>query len=532
MTQRNALSGTSPEGLARSATLRDFTGSATLRDFSASARIDTRGSLAAVEDKFNSWLVNDKQRGKVDLKNAWMNLDSGNGKASLAEIDNWVVISFPKLSNKPALMEAYKAADVDENSYITKEEFPGLLRNILYFNKLFQVFDGMDESKDRRVSFKEFKDGLNISGLQNIDRPHAVFKSIDENGSGSILFSEFCKWVAERDCPIDSPMPVATKDEPLKFLGTRLRKSASATDLAPRPGLLGPRCTPLMINVTAKPEPVKKTRPKDVTEEQVKSFCFPADHENPESTGRLMLLARYGPVDEDGKLRGGTYGSHVHSDLEIHQMIRNETREALFSLFKKPRETVEVIVDSLMPGALKYNYTWADLKQLLKPCFAQSTDGKLNFHSLQQLVLKNQRERLKAIVKDGPPSKERGPRVPFQSKPAEILMAPYTKKDLNDQEHQELRNHQLHRYGTLLMGIEDQSLSHALAANAQLCRGLGDLNDKWDRYCAHRRTGRASYVMARNHSHTGLGCMDDGLTNKCPGISSLVSSGYSKGPSL
>ena len=47
-----------------------------------------------------------------------------------------------------------------------------------------------------------------------------------------------------------------------------------------------------------------------------------------QSTGRLELFARYGPVDEAGKLRGGIAGSHVHTDLEIRQMIQHETREA------------------------------------------------------------------------------------------------------------------------------------------------------------------------------------------------------------
>ncbi|CAK9107960.1 Dickkopf_N domain-containing protein [Durusdinium trenchii] len=83
-------------------------------------------------------------------------------------------------------------------------------------------------------------------------------------------------------------------------------------------------------------------------------------------------------------------------------MIHHETREMLFTLFKKPRETVEVIVDSLMPAAMVYNYTWQEVKHLLRPCFQEmgSNGGKLHFAHLQKIVLQNQRARLQALLKD------------------------------------------------------------------------------------------------------------------------------------
>jgi len=236
-------------------------------------------------------------------------------------------------------------------------------------------------------------------------------------------------------------------------------------------GLEGSSGAPLMMHTEAKMQG-DSTRgvvpARDVTPEQLHLFLFPTSLEHPESTGRLELFARYGPVDQAGKLRGGISGSHVHTDLEIRQMIHHETREMLFTLFKKPRETVEVIVDSLMPAAMVYSYTWQEVKHLLKPCFQEmgSNGGKLHFARMQKIILQNQRERLQALLKDKNAAyKERGPKNPFQSKPQHALLAPIAKKQLNSQEEQHWRRTRLQRFCTLLAEIEDQNLQNQLVSN-------------------------------------------------------------------
>lgn len=304
-------------------------------------------------------------------------------------------------------------------------------------------------------------------------------------------------------------------------------------------GLEGSSGAPLMMHSESKTQRVTGSSPsrvlKDVTPEQLHLFLFPTSLEHPESTGRLELFARYGPVDEAGKLRGGISGSHIHTDLEIRQMIHHETREMLFTLFKKPRETVEVIVDSLMPAAMVYNYTWQEVKHLLRPCFQEmgSNGGKLHFAHLQKIVLQNQRARLQALLKDKNSAyKERGPKNPFQSKPQHALLAPIAKKQLNSQEEQHWRRTRLQRFCTVLAEMEDQNLQQQLVSNVILCRNPGDVEDRWDRYCALRRVGKATYVKARNQPHSGFASMDDGLSDKNPGVSSLISTGYLKGPIL
>merc|ERR1712187_260645 len=83
------------------------------------------------------------------------------------------------------------------------------------------------------------------------------------------------------------------------------------------------------------------------------------------------------------------------------------------------------------------------------------------------------------------------------------------------------RGKRLHSYSSLIASLEDQTQTHQVQANTLLVRGPGDVNDKFDRYCAIRRTGRSSYVMARSEPIFNAS-MDDGLANKHPGCSSLL----------
>lgn len=98
-------------------------------------------------------------------------------------------------------------------------EFPALLRNLFYFNKLFAAFDGIDQDDDRRIDFNEFTQGLNFVGL-NLpqDEAEVEFDKLDRNGGGVVLFDEFCAWVAERSCPVNGDVETAftTSDDRAK----------------------------------------------------------------------------------------------------------------------------------------------------------------------------------------------------------------------------------------------------------------------------------------------------------------------------
>lgn len=147
-------------------------------------------------------------KSSTELRKVWNAMDgNGSGKISLAEIDNWAEKKMPILDNKPALMRAYKLTtlrDGDGDSYVEKKEFPALLRNLVYFNRVFAVFDAIDTGDDRRMDLAEFKKGLPHVGM-NLpdDEAEAMFAEIDTNGGGQVLFDEFCIWLAKKKCPVD-----------------------------------------------------------------------------------------------------------------------------------------------------------------------------------------------------------------------------------------------------------------------------------------------------------------------------------------
>ncbi|CAJ1330361.1 unnamed protein product [Effrenium voratum] len=140
------------------------------------------------------------------LRSMWRRLDfNGNEIVSLAEIDKLVVEEFPVLNHKPALMRAYKAAiqsDGEGDAWVHKHEFQKLLGYLVYFNKLFWIFDTGDSDRDRRLSYGEFKWCLNAAGAKMSEvEIQADFRSVDANGGGMVLFDEFCKYFATKSCP-------------------------------------------------------------------------------------------------------------------------------------------------------------------------------------------------------------------------------------------------------------------------------------------------------------------------------------------
>lgn len=64
------------------------------------ASITTSGQFQDCEQSFKFW-VSGSEAGRRGLWQAWDAIDyNGNGIVSLAEIDKWVVETFPKLNNK------------------------------------------------------------------------------------------------------------------------------------------------------------------------------------------------------------------------------------------------------------------------------------------------------------------------------------------------------------------------------------------------------------------------------------------------
>merc|ERR1712087_25322 len=138
------------------------------------------------------------------LKNRWDHLDfNGNDIVSLAEIDKWVVESYPLLNHKPALMRAYKKTIREGNGddWVQKKEFKALLGSLFYFNKIFWIFNETD-GDDRRMTMPEFRKCLSLFNVQmSAQDAQSEFRKIDKNGGGIILFDEFCQWMTMQSCP-------------------------------------------------------------------------------------------------------------------------------------------------------------------------------------------------------------------------------------------------------------------------------------------------------------------------------------------
>jgi len=123
---------------------------------------------------------------------------NGNGGCSLAELDKLVEEKGWPLS-KPTLMRAYKKTtlkDGDGDAWVERKEFPAFMRNAFLFERLWDVFDGLDEDDDRRIDLAEFKAGMLKLGCALSDEEAATeFAKIDTNNGGMVLFKEFCDYV-------------------------------------------------------------------------------------------------------------------------------------------------------------------------------------------------------------------------------------------------------------------------------------------------------------------------------------------------
>jgi hypothetical protein len=161
----------------------------------------------------------------------WNRLDAnGNGFASCAEIDKMVVeLSetdlyngfFQTMNHKPAIMRAYQwtiknEAGSDGDAWVEKKEFNSLLKNLYFFNELWEMFEAIDTGHDRRVDFDEFQEGMSKYGLcLNTLQAEEMFSAMDTDGGGQILFSEFCEhFMLMMDAHEQAKNPKSTPNSP------------------------------------------------------------------------------------------------------------------------------------------------------------------------------------------------------------------------------------------------------------------------------------------------------------------------------
>jgi Ca2+-binding EF-hand superfamily protein len=143
---------------------------------------------------------------------------NNNGYLSLAEVDKGcrdVLGLHDMFDAKPVIMRAFQAAKGANNAkgqkggkgqdYIEKCEFRLLFVYLRQYFEVWQMFDEVDSSDDRRVTLEEFK-----AALPKIERwgvkvsnPEAEFKAIDKNGGGVVLFDEFADWALKKQLDLE-----------------------------------------------------------------------------------------------------------------------------------------------------------------------------------------------------------------------------------------------------------------------------------------------------------------------------------------
>lgn len=142
---------------------------------------------------------------------------NGNGYLSLAETDKGIrdVLACDELFDcKQAVNRAFhfaKNASQGEDKYgpdfLEFREFRLFLQTLRQFFEYYQAFARIDTGDDNRVSKEEFCSESIKPTIEKwvgeIEDMEAEFDSIDKNGGGQILFSEFVDWALAKNLDLE-----------------------------------------------------------------------------------------------------------------------------------------------------------------------------------------------------------------------------------------------------------------------------------------------------------------------------------------
>jgi hypothetical protein len=140
-----------------------------------------------------------------------------------------------------------------------------------------------------------------------------------------------------------------------------------------------------------------------ISPEAVMEFAFPPGQLHPKSSGRLIVLATYGPLDEAGHLRGGFHRSRALTDSEIKCMIEQVEEEDLLSVFAKgpplgPDERLAVLTQIREAKWTLPNMNEEQVTALLSKCGPVSGQGTIRFRALQRQVMQARADRRRRMA--------------------------------------------------------------------------------------------------------------------------------------
>ena len=91
------------------------------------------------------------------------------------------------------------------DDYLEKRDFRIFLVALRQRFEYLVAFKQIDTGEDQRFDYKEFEAALPQiqKWVGPIDNPKKVFKDIDKNKGGQILFDEFCEWSIKKKLDLE-----------------------------------------------------------------------------------------------------------------------------------------------------------------------------------------------------------------------------------------------------------------------------------------------------------------------------------------
>eukprot|EP00941_MAST-03F_sp_MAST-3F-sp1_P004336 g4336.t1 len=129
-------------------------------------------------------------------------------------------------------------------------------------------------------------------------------------------------------------------------------------------------------------------------------YLFPPKQQHPSSTGRLFVFGMYGPLDKQGYIRGGKFGTHRVSESELKTMVSEIFKEDITSIYTDDinmtmaqRNEIVAKASPMIKDCLSRNFTKTEILQMCKD-LPRDDAGGLSFHDLQAMILRIRAERL------------------------------------------------------------------------------------------------------------------------------------------
>lgn len=145
-------------------------------------------------------------------------------------------------------------------------------------------------------------------------------------------------------------------------------------------------------SVLAAPPPSRHQKDHWQALSDVMEFVFPPTVQKPHSTGRLFVLAEFGPLGEDGQLHGGKAGSRVITQQEIQGMIREIEHDDVLAVYlpkgvnsMSALERKAVLTDVMNAKLALPRMAASQVVQLIMDV-DNDGDGKVSFHALADAI--------------------------------------------------------------------------------------------------------------------------------------------------